>query len=78
MLSNKEKAKQMRRRYFHCGSHGNYSGQTEYAVEDIKERFESGKISTADARMEIARLQQARRITLTAPLLPGQSPIRIY
>ena len=78
MPSSAKKAKEMRRRYYHCGSHGNYSGQTEYGVQDIKDRFKKGQISAADARMEIARLQEARRITLTAPLMPGQSPIRIY
>ena len=78
MPSSAKKAKEMRRRYYHCGSHGNYSGQTEYGVDDIADRFEKGQISAADARMEIARLQEARRITLTAPLMPGQSPIRIY
>ena len=78
MPSSAKKAKEMRRRYYHCGSHDNYSSQTEHGVKDIKDRFEKGKISAADARMEIARLQEARRITLTAPLMPGQSPVRIY
>ena len=78
MPSSAKKAKEMRRRYYHCGSHDNYSSQTEHGVQDIKDRFEKGKISAADARMEIARLQEARRITLTAPLMPGQSPVRIY
>ena len=78
MPSSAKKAKEMRRRYYHCGSHDNYSSQTEHGVQDIKDRFKKGKISAADARMEIARLQEARRITLTAPLMPGQSPVRIY
>ena len=58
MPSSAKKTKEMRRRYYNCGSHGNYSGQTEYGVQDIKDRFKKGQISAADARMEIERLQE--------------------
>ena len=77
MPSSKDKARKMRRQLFHCGSHGIYSAAVEQKVSDIRDRFEQGRISAADARMEIGRLQSANRAILRAPLLPGSSPVRL-
>ena len=77
MPSSEEKAKKMRRQLFHCGRHDIYSAAVDQKVSDIRDRFEKGKISVADARMEIGRLQDANRAILRAPLLPGSSPVRL-
>jgi hypothetical protein len=77
MPSSKEKAKKMKRQFFHCGSHGIYSAGIDQVVQRVEKDFNSGKISAAEARMKIAQLQTVTRATLQAPLLPGRSPVRL-
>jgi RHS repeat-associated protein len=71
------KAKQMKRKFFHCGSHATYSAGVDAKVSLIENDFLQGKISAAEASRQIGVLQNTLRSTLMAPSF-GTAPIRIF
>lgn len=70
-------ANSMNRKYYHNGSHKNYSASVEAEVDQVKFNYESGNISAADARMRIGRIQDRRRAQMRSPLATGQCPERL-
>jgi RHS repeat-associated protein len=76
MPANKEKAKKMKRVFYHCGSHGKvYSPRVDSEVSKIEARFNSGAIDAAEARVQVGALQQSLRTSLS---VKGPMPIRLY
>lgn len=75
MPGSEQKARSMRRKFYHCGSHPLYSLATDAKVEKIRKDFEGGKINDSQARNKIAQIQQQNRIILS---MPGRgTPIRV-
>ena len=71
------KARQMRKAFYHCGSHGViYSPLVDNQVTAIERRFNQGKITDVQARAEIEALQKRLRTSLDAPLV-GKAPRRV-
>nr|WP_210545613.1 RHS repeat-associated core domain-containing protein [Chromobacterium violaceum] len=64
-------ANAMNRKYYHNGSHKNYSDSVLAEVEQVRFNFDSGNISAADARMRIGRIQERRRKQMRTPLTSG-------
>ncbi|WP_225548741.1 AHH domain-containing protein, partial [Chromobacterium violaceum] len=75
MPDSAEKAKEMHRKFYHCGSHPAFSAAMNTQVTKIEDKLNSGKIDAAQARNEIAALQKATRATLSAS---GSNPIRLF
>ncbi|WP_257385290.1 RHS repeat-associated core domain-containing protein [Tahibacter caeni] len=76
MPASAKKAKQMKRKFYHCGSHGvMYSPMVNKAVTDIEAEFRSGAIDAAQARGRIGALQQSMRGMLSAK---GTVPVRLF
>ncbi|MFF7108620.1 RHS repeat-associated core domain-containing protein [Pseudomonas sichuanensis] len=77
MPDSHNKAKAMKRMFYHCGSHSTYSSTVNAEVLDISEDFYNGNISKAEAQGKISAMQTRNRALLAAPAVPGVSPIRL-
>ncbi len=76
MPASKEKAKKMKRVFYHCGSHGKvFSPMVDSEVSKIEARFNSGAINAAEARVQVGALQQSLRTSLS---VKGPIPIRLH
>ncbi|MDR0240581.1 MAG: AHH domain-containing protein [Burkholderia sp.] len=75
MPDSADKAKQMKRKFYHCGPHAVYFAAVGAKVTDIKTDFNAGRIDKSTARQKISQLQSASRLALMAP---GSNPIRIF
>ena len=58
------KARSMKRKFYHCGSHAIYSDQVDLSLSKIKEKFNNGTLNTQQARNKVAELQNAQRAYL--------------
>ncbi|MBA4710205.1 RHS repeat-associated core domain-containing protein [Aquitalea aquatica] len=65
------------RKYYHNGSHANYSRSVDADVSVIRRNYETGRISAAEARVRIGRLQDERRSQMRSPLVTGTCPERL-
>ncbi|AGZ37875.1 hypothetical protein PVLB_25480 [Pseudomonas sp. VLB120] len=77
MPDSADKAKQMKRKFYHCGSHDVYSRAVQEEISEIASAFYSGAISDGEARQEISAIQVRNRMWLKTPAIPGTSPIRL-
>ncbi|WP_132038718.1 RHS repeat-associated core domain-containing protein [Iodobacter fluviatilis] len=77
MPDNSTDALAMNRKYYHNGSHSNYSRSVENDDNGVKDRYQQGRISAAEARTQIGRLQDKKRSDMRAQLNPGQCPTRL-
>ena len=66
MPGSEKKARSMRRKFYHCGSHPLYSALIDKRVTDVENDFNSGKIDANQARNKIGQIQQQSRTTLSA------------
>ena len=74
MPDSEAKAKQMKRKLYHCGSHPIYSTLINQKLIRIENQFNDGKITAAQAREKVANVQTSMRVVLSAP---GSNPIRL-
>jgi SpoVK/Ycf46/Vps4 family AAA+-type ATPase len=74
MPDSESKAKEMKRKFYHCGSHPLYSAVTNKEVQDIRDSYEGKDISAKEARAKILALQNRNRAILSAP---GNKPVRL-
>ncbi|MFJ4145895.1 hypothetical protein, partial [Pseudomonas sp. NPDC089734] len=69
MPDSADKAKSMKRVFYHCGSHANYSRRVEGKIADIKDVYEAtsadNPLAGAQARTAIAALQSEMRLELS-------------
>ncbi|WP_233702202.1 AHH domain-containing protein [Iodobacter ciconiae] len=70
-----QKARQMKKRFYHCGSHAGYSAVVNNQVQKIRDEYENGDISSTEAANKISALQDRLRTGLNVS--GGKSPIRI-
>ncbi|WP_374491519.1 RHS repeat-associated core domain-containing protein, partial [Zoogloea sp.] len=77
MPDNEKDAYALGRKYFHNGSHQNYSDAVEREVERLEFDYSSGRLSAADARMEVGRIQSERRAEMLTALPSGKCPERL-
>ncbi|MBC3476008.1 AHH domain-containing protein [Pseudomonas taiwanensis] len=71
------KATQMKRKFYHCGSHDIYSRGVQKEIDKIHSAFYSERISKDEARQRISAIQTRNRALLKTPSIPGTSPIRL-
>lgn len=74
---NAQKARQMKRKFYHCGPHETYSAAVDAKVTAIETAFENGNISAAEASRQIGNLQGSLRTTMRLPNF-GSAPIRLF
>nr|WP_244115319.1 AHH domain-containing protein [Burkholderia cenocepacia] len=74
MPDSEQKAKSMKRKFYHCGSHAIYSAGINLQVDRIESAFKRGAIDAAQARDKISQLQNTSRVLLMSP---GASPVRL-
>jgi RHS repeat-associated protein len=67
MPDNAAKAKQMKKKFYHCGSHAKYSGLVDRQVFDIEHDFHNGTISASEAKEKISALQKRLKVGLSMP-----------
>ena len=61
------KAKKMKRVFYHCGSHGRvYTPVVSGLIERVRDKYESGEVDEAQARIKITAIQNRLRISLSA------------
>ncbi|CAN7394612.1 AHH domain-containing protein [Acidovorax sp. LjRoot117] len=75
MPGSDKKARSMRRKFYHCGSHPLYSALVERQVRQIEQDLTDKKIDIGQGRSKICQLQQQNRILLS---VPGRgTPVRL-
>ena len=68
------KAKNIKRKLYHCGSHRLYSAAINQKLVQIEKEFGDKKITASQARDKVSKLQSSMRLVLSAP---GHNPIRL-
>ncbi len=57
----------MKRVFYHCGSHGRvYTPVVSGLIERVRDKYESGEVDEAQARIKITAIQNRLRISLSA------------
>ncbi|OBY76076.1 hypothetical protein NG55_05265 [Acinetobacter gyllenbergii] len=74
MPDSEAKAKQMKRKLYHCGSHPLYSAAINQKLTQIEREFGDKKITASQARDKVEKLQTSMRLALS---VPGSKPIRL-
>nr|WP_262501773.1 AHH domain-containing protein [Pseudomonas lundensis] len=73
--SRADKAKEMKRKFYHCGPHGVvYSPMVNNMIEKVQRRFSADLINEAQARAEISEIQSRLRSSL---LVSGKKQRRV-
>jgi hypothetical protein len=67
MPDSEAKARQMKRKFYHCGSHIIYSKLANQQVASIERDYHNGIISADEAKAKISTLQTRLRTTLSMP-----------
>ncbi|AVD85425.1 hypothetical protein C4Q28_01115 [Pseudomonas sp. SWI6] len=71
------KANQMRRQFYHCGSHAAYSKEVQEEIDAIASDYYDNDITKEQARQRISAIQSRNRALLKSPAIPGLSPVRL-
>ncbi|NWD83074.1 RHS domain-containing protein [Pseudomonas reactans] len=74
MPDSPEKAKSMRRKFYHCGSHEIYSKKIEWELNKIEQKLDEGLIDKNQAFTAVNRLQIKEKLFL---ITPGKTPTRL-
>lgn len=74
MPDSEAKAKQMKRKLYHCGSHPLYSIGVNEKLRRIETQLNKGEITVSQAKDKVGDLQKTLRVVLSAP---GSKPIRL-
>lgn len=65
-----DKAKKMKRKIYHCGSHAMYSAMVDARVRNIQSAYDRKTITAGEAKQEIGDLQDQLKVAILADVVP--------